>query len=248
MIVPFWGDVIFHYRMEPQIIPAIIPESFEHLKSELSLVKDAVPLVQIDITDGIFAPTKTWPFDATQGKPVIADKYFKKIADQEEGMPFWKDLNFEMDLMIQNPEETIDKWMNIGASALVIHIESTNEIEKIIQKIKDMNIEVGVSLNPSTSNDRLNSILDRVNFVQFMGSDKIGYHGVELDERVYKKIKDLRNKNTQIPIAIDIGVNGETIPQLVEAGATKLISGSTILNSDNIKEKIEELRNLSSGI
>mgnify|MGYP001573218815 FL=1 len=78
-----------------------------------------------------------------------------------------------------------------------------------------------------------------------MGNDKIGHHGVELDERVYKKIEDLKNKNSQIPIAIDIGVNEETIQLLVKAGATKLVSGSTILNSDNIKEKIDELKNLS---
>ena len=76
--------------MEPQIIPAIIPENFEHMKRELNLVKDFVPRVQIDITDGIFAPTNTWPFNE-------GDSYFEKILKQEEGMPFWKDLNFEMD-------------------------------------------------------------------------------------------------------------------------------------------------------
>ncbi|MFA5838350.1 MAG: tryptophan synthase subunit alpha [Candidatus Paceibacterota bacterium] len=233
--------------MEPQIIPAIIPESFEHLKTELGLVKNFVPLVQVDITDGIFAPTITWPFDSAQDKPLL-DEHFGKMVRQEEGMPFWQDLNFEMDLMIQNPEEMIDKWINIGASALIIHIESTNEIEKIIQKIKDMNIEVGVSLNPSTPNSKLDLILDKINFVQFMGNDRIGYHGVELDERVYKKIKELRNKNSQMPIAIDIGVNEETVTPLVKAGVTKLISGSTILNSDNIKEKIDELKNLSLNI
>ncbi|MEK7652564.1 MAG: tryptophan synthase subunit alpha [Patescibacteria group bacterium] len=224
--------------MEPQIIPAIISENFEHLKAELNRVKDFVPLVQIDITDGLFAPTKTWPFNE-------GDIYFEKIVNQEEGIPFWKDLNFEMDLMIQNPEKTIDKWINIGASALIIHIESTNEIEKIIQKIKSSNIAVGISLNPSTPNEKIYSLIEKINFVQFMGNDKIGHHGVELDERVYKKIEDLKNKNSQIPIAIDIGVNEETIQLLVKAGATKLVSGSTILNSDNIKEKIDELKNLS---
>jgi len=225
--------------MEPQIIPAIIPENFEHMKRELNLVKDFVPRVQIDITDGIFAPTNTWPFNE-------GDSYFEKILKQEEGMPFWKDLNFEMDLMIQNPEKTIDKWVNMGASALVIHIESTNEIEKIIEKIKNMDIVTGISLNPSTPNEKLYSVLDRVDFVQFMGNNKIGYHGIKLDKKVYEKIKNLRNKNSKIPIAVDIGVNEETIPSLVKAGATKLVSGSTIFNSDNIKEKIEELKNLAN--
>ena len=61
----------------------------------------------------------------------------------------------------------------------------------------------------------------------------------------YTKNRRFKNKNSQIPIAIDIGVNEETIQLLVKAGATKLVSGSTILNSDNIKEKIDELKNLS---
>ena len=240
--------------MEPQIIPAIIPKNFEHLKTELNLVKDFIPLVQIDITDGIFAPTKTWPFDSAQGKPsssvqdnLVMDKHFEKIVEQEEGMPFWKDLNFEIDLMIQNPEKTLDKWINIGASALVIHIESTNEIEKIIQKIKSSNIAVGISLNPSTPNEKIYSLIEKINFVQFMGNDKIGYHGVELDKKVYEKIKNLRNKYPNLPISVDIGVNRETIPLLVQAGANKLISGSTIFNADNIEKAFEELRSLSFG-
>lgn len=225
--------------MEPQIIPAIIPESFEHLSEQLSMVRDVAPLVQIDIVDGFFAPVTTWPYTNKN------DLDFKKIIGQEEGMPFWQDFNFEMDLMIQNPEKTIDDWLNIGAINLIIHIESTNEIEKIIEKIKDSNIAVGISLSPSTSNEKIYSLIEKINFVQFMGNDKIGYHGVELDERVYEKIKDLRNKYPNLPIAIDIGVNRETIPLLVEAGANKLISGSAIFDADNIEEAFEELKNLA---
>jgi len=224
--------------MEIEIIPAIIPKSFEHLKSQLALVKGIVHLVQIDITDGIFAPTKTWPF-------VEEDINFEKIKNQKEGMPFWEDLNFEFDLMIKNPEKTIDDWINVGASALIIHIESTNEIENLIEKIKDRNILIGVSLNPNTENEKVYQLVDKINFVQFMGNDKIGYHEVELDEKVYKKINDFRNKYPKVPISIDIGVNKETIPHLVKSGANRLISGSSVFNSDDIKKTIEKLKELS---
>ncbi|TSD03448.1 MAG: ribulose-phosphate 3-epimerase [Parcubacteria group bacterium Athens0714_16] len=225
--------------MENEIIPAIIPESFEHLSEQLSMVRDIAPLVQIDIVDGFFAPVTTWPYINKN------DLDFKKIIEQEEGMPFWQDFNFEMDLMIQNPEKTIDNWINIGAINLIIHIESTNEIEKIIEKIKNSNIAVGISLNPSTPNEKIYPLIEKINFVQFMGNDKIGHHGVELDERIYEKIKDLRNKYPNLPISVDIGVNRETIQLLVDAGANKLISGSAIFDADNIEEAFEELKNLA---
>lgn len=237
-----------------QIIPAIIPESFEHLRAQLSLVRGVCPLVQIDIVDGVFAPTITWPFDSTQGKPFnfahdrsFIDEHFKKIIEQKEGIPFWQDFNFEIDLMIQNPEKTIDDWLGIGAISLIIHIESTNEIKKIIDKIKNANIAVGVSLNPSTPNEKIYPLIKKINFVQFMGNDKIGYHGVELDKRVYQKIKNLKNKYPELPISIDIGVSHETIPLLIEAGANKLISGSAIFNADNIEETFDELKNLATS-
>lgn len=225
--------------METEIIPAIIPESFEHLSEQLSLIRDIAPLVQIDIVDGIFAPVTTWPYVDKN------DVNFKKIVEQNVGMPFWQDFNFEMDLMIQNPEKTIDDWIKTGAINLIIHIESTNEIEKIIEKIKNSNIAVGISLNPSTPNEKIYPLIEKINFVQFMGSDNIGHHGVELDERVYDKIKDIRNKYPNLPISIDIGVDDETIPLLVSAGVNKLVSGSAIFNSDNIEETFEELKNLA---
>jgi len=76
-----------------------------------------------------------------------------------------------------------------------------------------------------------------------MGNDKVGFHGVELDENVYDKIKELRKKYPKLEIAIDIGVNFETAPKLVKAGATKLISGSGIFKNKNIPEAIKKLEN-----
>ena len=77
-----------------------------------------------------------------------------------------------------------------------------------------------------------------------MGNDKIGYHGVELDEKVYEKIKILREKYSDLPIAVDIGVNETTAPLLIQAGATKLVIGSAIFNTDDIIGTVERFRNL----
>ena len=77
-----------------------------------------------------------------------------------------------------------------------------------------------------------------------MGSDRVGYNGVELDQGVYEKISDFRKVYPAMPIQVDIGVNMETAPLLIKAGATALVSGSTLFGSENIGEAIEKFKNL----
>ena len=77
-----------------------------------------------------------------------------------------------------------------------------------------------------------------------MGNDKIGFGGVSLDEKVYDRIKLLREKYPDLPIEVDIGVNEKTAPLLVKAGATKLITGSVLFNSHDKIELVEKFRNL----
>jgi len=72
----------------------------------------------------------------------------------------------------------------------------------------------------------------------------MGYHRVELDEQVYKKIEILRKKYIDLPIAVDIGVNMATAPLLIKAGATRLVAGSAIFNANDIIDTINRYRNL----
>ena len=225
--------------MEIEIIPAIIPQNFEHLKSQLFLVRGLAPVVQIDVADGIFAPTITWPYGG-------GDKeIFSKILEGEEKLPFWEDFNFEAHLMIESPENSIDDWLSVGASSLVIHFESSDNLNSLIEKITSRNIVAGLALLPKTPNEKIYPLVDKVGFVQFMGNDEIGRHEVSLDDKVIDKIKDLRQKFPEKPISIDIGVNYNTVADLVRAGATKLVSGSAIFDADNMEEAIEELKNAS---
>lgn len=220
-----------------EIIPAIIPKSFIELKSEMSRVCGVVANVQIDIMDGSYAVGRTWPYQSN--KP---DADFQNIITEKEGFPFWEDLGFEVDMMTKNPENKLNDWIMAGVEALIIHIETTKEIGKIIEKCRGANVKIGLALKPSTPIDLLEQWISKIDFVQFMGNDSIGRHGVELDPVVFEKIKDLRKENPIIPIAVDIGVNFETAPLLIEAGATKLVSGSTIFESLDVQEAISELK------
>lgn len=228
-----------------EIIPAILPKNYEDLKNKISLVKEVVPIVQVDICDGIFVPSFTWPFSSA-----TIDYHFTKILNEAEGMPFWEEVDFELDLMVADAVENFDVYTKLGPKRIIFHLEAIKDLEDfkhflegIDIYIKD-SIQIGVALNPSTSIEQIFPIVNNIDFVQFMGSDEIGFQGVSLDDKVYDKIKSLREKYSDLPIAVDIGVNEQTAERLVEAGATKLVMGSAIFNTNDIIGTIERFRNL----
>ncbi len=235
-----------------EVLPAILPESYEDLNCKMSTVKDIVKLVQVDVCDGKFVPSKSWPYVFDE------ENHFEKITEEAEGFPLWQDMDFEADLMIKNPETEAEKWIKAGAKAIVLHIESSPKILELIKDLRKtygysgdslVDIEMGIALNINTPNEDLDKFLEKntegrmlADFVQFMGIKKIGYQGQEFDEEVLKKIKALRKKYPSIMISIDGGVNFDNYKDLVKAGANKLISGSAIFESDNIKKAIEEMK------
>ena len=237
-----------------EILPAIIPTSYEDLSCKMSAVKGIVKLVQVDICDGKFVHSKSWPYIGD------LENHFEKIITQEqEGFPFWESMDYEADLMIEITQEAIEKWIKAGAKAIVLHIESSPKLLEILKEIRKTygyagdsvaNVEIGIALNINTLNGDLDTFLIKdaegrrpADFVQFMGIDKIGYQGQEFDEEVIKKIKDLRKKYPNLTISVDGGVNFDNYKKLVKAGANKLISGSAIYESENIKEAVEEMKN-----
>jgi len=223
-----------------EIIPAIIPKNFNHLKEILAHIKDKAGRVQIDVTDGKFTPNTSWPYQYPN------DGDFEKIVSQDEGMPFWENFNFDIDMMVTKPEEKYQKWVDAGASTLIFHLESlSGDKISFVEKVKkDSGINVAIAIQTKTPNRELEPFLDIVDFVQFMGIEKIGYQGQEFDERVLGKIKELREKKPALDIAVDGSVNFETAERLAKAGATMLISGSAILKSEDVGEALEEMKSL----
>lgn len=224
-----------------QIIPAIIPDTFQTLRAEMEAVKELVDRVQVDIMDGQFAPEATWPYN--EGREAYL---FDGIVAQERGFPFWEDLQFEIDLMVEKPEAVIDDWIQVGATAIIIHADSTDKHEAVFKKLQERGVECGLAVLPSNRNAVVEKLRDHIDFLQIMGNDRIGYHGVELDPLVYDKLEDLRDRFPDLSIGVDIGVDAKTAPQLAVAGATRLVSGSAIFGSDDMAAAITELENVDA--
>lgn len=223
------------------IVPAILPKDFAELTAKLELIKGVSDIVQIDIADGKFVPNKTWPYVGDRGE-------FARILEKKEGFPFLKDFDFEFDLMVASPREVIPDFVRVGASRVILHIESAepDTLSSIISEWKH-SVGIGLALMPSTPIEKLETFLHEAPFVQCMGNDRVGFQGVALDEAlVLPKISLLRKKYPELTIGVDIGVNFETAPRLVAAGANRLVAGSAVFGKANPAEAVLELEALFS--
>ncbi len=219
-----------------ELIPAIPVKSFSELEHKVGLVKDCVDTVQVDICDGHYVDSKTWPYVGDNGE-------FETIVSERKGLPFWDSVDYEFDLMVKAPESVIANYVRAGASSIIVHYESTTQMADIIHEWKGV-VKIGIALRPATPLSELDSYMHEVAHVQFMGSDYIGHSGLTLDPIVFERIREFRRKYPTHTIGIDIGVNLETATELIEAGATHLATTSAIFGKANPAEAIRELEAL----
>lgn len=222
-----------------EITPAVLAQDFSELNEKLAKFINISKLVQIDICDGKFVPTTTWPMNRNDQSSVQA------ILDEENGMPFWEDIDFEFDLMVLNAHKQFDFFARLGAKRIIFHLEAETEtdfkefLESLDPYFKD-NVSIGLAINTTTDISKLEPFINLVEFVQCMGIEKIGFQGEEFDERVIAQISNLRAKYPELHISVDGGVNENTAPALLKAGANRLVIGSALLNSYDIRETFRE--------
>lgn len=231
-----------------EIVPAIMPRSFMELREYVEQAKGLVRMLQIDVMDGVFVPEKSWPY--TDGDY----EGFLRLAEGDESLDAWAEMDFEADLMVKNPETEIKKWFDAGARRVIVHVESTDALPRILSMMKDnaharheedsffAPREIGIAIDIETPSELLDPWTRDIHFVQFMGIAKIGYQGELFDERVIQKIKEFREKYPDVTISVDGGVSLETAPRLIKAGANRLVAGSAIWKSDDIEETIEKFK------
>ncbi len=229
-----------------EIIPAIIPEDFYDLQGKMSLVAGLAPLVQIDVLDGKFTPEASWPYNVEE------DKNFLDIVRGEKGFPYWEKIDFEVDLMVEDPFTFWEDWFNAGAKRIIFHIESKTNWETIIAEFKKHSVEkdlpfyteLGFAINIDTPLEKLLPVIAQADFIQCMGIARIGFQGEPFDERVIEKIKEIKKHYPEMTISVDGGVNLDNAGRLVEAGAERLVAGSAIFEDSDISSTIGEFRNL----
>lgn len=220
-----------------EIIPAIMPHTFSDIEEKAFLVKGLVPLVQIDIMDGKLTKHSTWPYKEED------DAVFDAILREEQGLPYWEEIDYEIDLMVKNPEEVVHDWLVAGATRIIVHVETITAWDRIVNELRGV-VEIGLAINVQTPIEALEPYVADADFIQCMGIRRIGFQGEPFDEEVVAKIESLREKYPEKIISVDGGVNLESAPMLLDAGATRLVAGSAIFKSGDVAHMIAELRKI----
>lgn len=229
-----------------EITPAILSKDYEDLKNHLAMVKGYAPVVQVDICDGNFVPSVTWPFG--QGG---FDVHFNRILNEEEGLPFWEDMDFELDLMVKDATENFDIYEKLGPRRIIFHLDAVGELNEFKEFLEGLDsyrrdiTEIGIAISMQNELEEYIHLINLVDFVQFMAIDQVGYQGQDFNEDVLEKIKEFKNKFPDVLVGVDGGVNEDSAPLLIEAGADRLAIGSAIFRSDDIVDTIEYFKELS---
>jgi len=229
-----------------EIIPAILPEDFYEIEKKVRSVFRVCPNILIDICDGVYVPSRTWPF------VIKEDKFFADLMEERMGMPEWEKVNYELDLMIKNPNKRFEEFVKLGPSRIIFHFRSfaapvvaIEFFEKLDPFYKN-NLELGLAISAEENLKGIEAIIPNIHFIQVMGIKVIGVQGSPLDEeyfaKVLEQISTIKKLYPDMPVSVDGSVSLNTKEDLIEAGADRLVSGSAIFNSADPLATIEQFK------
>jgi ribulose-phosphate 3-epimerase len=229
------------------IIPAILPTSREDLEENLAPLEGLVDAVQIDIVDGRFVKPASWPYASG------TDEFAKHVAEGDM-LPYVGQMQFEVDLMVSDPENVTGIWISAGANRVTLHAESTTYLPKAITEMgvkyghakgfSGSLLSVGLALNISSEPSLIEPFIDAIDYVQFMGIGTIGKQGEPFDSRVLRKISAFKRRHPEMEIQVDGGVSLVTAPALLSAGVDRLVVGSALWKAPNIADELAKFNEL----
>ena len=212
-----------------EIIPAVLPNTIEELEVGLARLVDGPRYVQIDVCDGLFVTTRTWPLNPRDRA------HFADIIKGDEGLPHWQDFNFEVDLMVHNPEKHVTQWVAAGIDRVVFHLESRHVWSELQDAVGET-AEIGLAIDLDPPYEKLAIYVPRVDYIQVMGIARLGKQGTVLDERVFTLIERVKHDFPDVTLQIDGGVTLENARSLLDHGADRLVVGSAIVRDVSPKD------------
>ena len=212
-----------------EIAPSILSADITRLGEQVREAEKAgANAIHIDVMDGVFVPRITF------GSIIV------------EAIRSITSLPLEVHLMIESPENQLEQFIAAGANTLIIHIESTDQPKDVIQQIHKSGARGAITLNPETSLSAIEPLLDDVDQVQIMGVNP-GWSGQTFIPESLNRLRKIRTMLNSIEnnpvLEIDGGVNEKTATEVVNAGATLLVAGSSVFNlQESVTKSLRRLR------
>ena len=218
-----------------KIAPSILSADFGRLREQIEEVTRAgADYIHVDVMDGHFVP------NLTMGPVVI------------EGIRASTTLPLDVHLMIEQPDRFITDYVRAGADHIIIHSEACLHLHRVIHQVKELGLQVGVAINPSTPVAAIEEVLCYVD-VALVGTVNPGFAGQKLIPETLNKVarlrRILREEGYGAEVQVDGGINTETALAAVRAGATILVAGSAIFNkAESVGEGMRKLNDSIKGV
>jgi len=208
-----------------EIAPSILSADFSRLGQHINMVAPNVNMLHLDIMDGHFVP------NLTIGPPVI--RKIRAICD----------LYFDTHLMITDPDKYAPIFVDAGSDGITFHLEAVSDAHTTIQRLRDMNVAVGISIKPSTPVELLLPVIAEVDMVLLMTVEP-GFGGQDfIPESVSRcaAIRKMLRKDQRLEV--DGGINPSTTPIITGAGADTLVAGHAIFAHPDPAQAIQSILN-----
>jgi len=209
------------------IAPSVLPVDFSRLGDEvMALEKAGVDLIHWDVMDGVFVPNLTF------GPDVIAST--RPLVD----------LEFEAHLMVVEPDRLVERYVEVGCSTVLVHVEACDHLHRTLAHIADLGATPGVALNPHTPAEVIRNVRDLIGVVLVMTVNP-GFGGQSYIESMESKVTEVASllDGYNCAVEVDGGIGPTTVAAVVAAGADRLVSGSALFRDDEgLEHAVADLR------
>jgi ribulose-phosphate 3-epimerase len=215
------------------IAPSILSADFLNLGQDIRKIQEAgAQILHVDVMDGHFVP------NLTIGLPVV------------EALRKSTDLLLDVHLMISNPEQMAEAYIDAGADYLSVHYETVHHLDRIVERIREKGAQPGVVLNPHTPVLVLDEILKKCHHILLMSVNP-GYGGQKFISASFDKIGKLKSmidtQGLNTKIEIDGGMEPDNTEEAVRSGVDIVVAGSAIFHSKSPKDTFQQMQRIAEG-